>query len=846
MMSNINHIDPAEIRRALAVLIEPGSVFEVRIPHADRLGTLSGYFDNQEKCIQAVCKWSGKVPAVYITLNPCKPALLARAVNRLAPQAKQTTADHDILRRRWLPIDFDPVRPAGISSTDAEHDAALRRAVACRDWLTAQDWPAPIYAESGNGAHLLYRIDLPNDDASRDLVKQCLETLALYHADDVVSLDVGVFNAARIWKLYGTRACKGEHLPERPHRLARLIDVPDMVLVVSRQQLDALAALVPSSPQSEPARSPGRTPFDLDRWIAEHHLPVVRTGAWGNGGQKWVLNPCPWNNDHTNNAAYIVQCANGAIAAGCHHNSCAGKDWHALRDLCEPEWRTVRSESSHSSKSSRGVSSAARGESAQKAPPNPLRRPLPPAEPYPIDALGSILAPMARCLCTVVQAPDALCGQAVLAAAALAVQAHGMLAMDGRKYPLSAFFVTVAESGERKTTADNYALWPHMQWERQQVEQFSRMRDTYANAREAYQRARDEALRSAEGRSAKQQALAELGPPPSVPLEPIFLTADPTYEGLVKLLAVGLPSVGLFSNEGGRFIGGNALNADNQLKTAAGLSDLWDGKPIDRVRAGDGAVKPYGRRVSMHLMLQPKVARLFLGSPQLFDQGLLSRCLVAQPESTIGTRTYKAFDVTLDPDVQKYNNHVKTILEHAWPLNPDSENELDPPLITVSAESKRLWVQFHDHVEVQMRPEGPLAPIRGFASKTAEHALRLATVLTLVDALDTREIPKVCMEAGIALAQFYLKEALRLFHTAETPLDLEQAEMLLGWIHQHALKHVYLRQVYQYGPHTVRDAATAKRVIGILADHGWLTKVPGMVIDNAYRKDVWEVYCEPV
>src|SRR5262245_61488528 len=60
------------------------------------------------------------------------------------------------------------------------------------------------------------------------------------------------------------------------------------------------------------------------------------------GGSRWVLNPCPWNSDHTSRAAFIVQFPNGAIAAGCHHNGCAGKDWHALRDVYEPGWRASR------------------------------------------------------------------------------------------------------------------------------------------------------------------------------------------------------------------------------------------------------------------------------------------------------------------------------------------------------------------------------------------------------------------------------------------------------------------------------------------------------------------------
>lgn len=185
---------------------------------------------------------------------------------------------------RWI---FDPVRPAGISSTDAEHVAALERAMACTDWLSGHGWPLPVAADSGNGGHLLYPIDLPNDDASRDLLKRCLEALAMYFTDSVVTLDVGVFNAARIWKVYGTMACKGDNVPERPHRLSQLLDVPSTLACVTRQQLEALAALLPATATTPPRRGmPQGAAFDLPQWIISHGVPVVAEGPWQQSGYR--------------------------------------------------------------------------------------------------------------------------------------------------------------------------------------------------------------------------------------------------------------------------------------------------------------------------------------------------------------------------------------------------------------------------------------------------------------------------------------------------------------------------------------------------------------------------------
>jgi hypothetical protein len=285
--------DLAMIQQTATTLFRPGTVAELRILHTPRQ-TVSGYFNEAQPFVQAASQWSGRAPAVYATLNPCNPALLARAANRLKERVKITTSDADIVHRYWFPLDFDPVRPTDISSTDAEHDAALARAQACSDWLTQRGWPAPVVADSGNGGHRLYRIDLPNDDDSRALLQRCLEALAMYFTDSVVALDVSVFNAARIWKVYGTMACKGDHLPERPHRLSRLLEVPSTLACVARQQLEDLAALLPALTTSTPRRGMTQSiPFDLLQWITSHGLPVVSEGPWQQSGYRWVLNPCP-------------------------------------------------------------------------------------------------------------------------------------------------------------------------------------------------------------------------------------------------------------------------------------------------------------------------------------------------------------------------------------------------------------------------------------------------------------------------------------------------------------------------------------------------------------------------
>jgi hypothetical protein len=183
----------ADTRGALELLLRPGDVYELRVLETERDGTVSGYFNDLDVLAEESARWSGHATGVYTTLNPAKPELLARAANHTNKRVKPGagTSDADILRRDWLQIDFDPIRPSGISSTDAEHGAAWRKAVEFSLWLRELGFhdDSIILADSGNGAHVLIRVDLPNDGESKELIRRCLKAADTWFSDDVVHVD---------------------------------------------------------------------------------------------------------------------------------------------------------------------------------------------------------------------------------------------------------------------------------------------------------------------------------------------------------------------------------------------------------------------------------------------------------------------------------------------------------------------------------------------------------------------------------------------------------------------------------------------------------------------------------
>jgi len=491
---------------------------------------------------------------------------------------------------------------------------------------------------------------------------------------------------------------------------------------------------------------------------------------------------------------------------------------------------------------------AAEETAAVNEPPRPLSRELPPADPFPAAALGSVLAAAATAINDKVQAPLALCSQSVLAAATLVVQAHANVVLPhGQPRPLSGYFLTVAATGERKSAVDGEALWPVRKREAALRERYANDLPGYENDRLAWNKARDAAIkRKKEDRHGIKAALDALGPAPIAPLAPMLTCTEPTIEGLAKLFMVGQPSLGIFTSEGGQFIGSHAMNEERRLSTATGLSRLWDGDPLDRVRGGDGSAILPGRRLSMHLMLQPGVAAGMLSDAMLLDQGLASRLLVTAPDMASGTRFQRDPAPQSDLALKQFGARLLDALEAPLPLAEGKTNELEPRPLPLAPEARVLWRGFADHIEGLIGPEGELAPIRGLANKLPEHAARLAAVLTLVDDLAAPVVPARQMAAGVELAQHYAAEAMRLFATGAVNPDLALAQKLLNWIkaswNEPAIS---LCEIYRLGPNAVRDAATARKLVEILEGHGWLRKSRRPIeVAGQRRRDAWFIVRE--
>jgi hypothetical protein len=465
----------------------------------------------------------------------------------------------------------------------------------------------------------------------------------------------------------------------------------------------------------------------------------------------------------------------------------------------------------------------------EAAGPQPLMRPLPPPEPFPLEALGPELASAAEAICDVVQSPIEMCAGAVLASTSFAVSARVNIMLPTRQMkPISSWFWCVAESGERKTATDDQAFAPQKQHEKQLRARHKVALEDYEVRRkmwEAQAKAIEKQFKDpgAAGSEAHRKELEKLGPVPEKPLDPLMMSSEFTFEGLVRCLNLGQPLYGIIGSEGGQFIGGHGMTEESKLRTITGLSAAWDGEPIKRVRATETVIL-CGRRIGMHLMIQPEVAATALGDEILAKQGFLSRILACAPESLIGKRMHKASWPEATQVLQQYKDRMLSIMEMPYLLVPDTRNELEPRVVFFSAEAGQLFREFGDEVEKAMAPGGDeYESIRPFAAKLPEHAARLATAIASYRDLTITELSRDDFACGILIAAYYAAEAKRISGSSWADPDILLAQKLLNRLLREWPKPtVSARDIYTYGPSAIRDRETTLSLAKILVDHGWL------------------------
>jgi hypothetical protein len=451
--------------------------------------------------------------------------------------------------------------------------------------------------------------------------------------------------------------------------------------------------------------------------------------------------------------------------------------------------------------------------------PKPLIPPLADPQPYPRDALSPVLRDAVAEYCQYGQQPVPIAAASALGAASLAVQGLVDVARDdGLSGPVSLDLLTVALSGERKTSSDKRfrrAIW---QWQADERKRLAPDVAEAAAARDAWNAERDGIVakikRAAGGGSGKGPPIATLKAMladldktrPTPVLVPSLFIEDATPEAMALTLANGWPSTSLWSDEAGLVIGSHAMSDQTVIRTMALLNRLWDATPFDRRRATSGDVTVRGRRLTVNLMAQPTVFSALVGIGDGLARGLgfLARFLLSWPTSTMGTRFYKPPPAAL-PALGAFDCRIRELLEEKLPFEPEAtDNALVPRVMQLSAPARAAWISFFDDTERAVAPGGDAAPVGDVAAKTAEQAVRLAAVMSVVEQGVSDLISLEPMAAGCAIAGWHLGEARRILASAAGDPVTADAINLLHWLRGRR-EPTTRRDIQRFGPARLRD-----------------------------------------
>ncbi len=534
---------------------------------------------------------------------------------------------------------------------------------------------------------------------------------------------------------------------------------------------------------------------------------------------RWCIR-CPWAYEHSDGGEDAYFFAKPSLnhphgGFNCFHAHCKHRDLRALRF-----WLGLTP--------------------LEGVEPLPLFREVPPPISYPIKALGSVLGGAAEELYRTIQAPLPVIAQSLLGAASLVTQGHANVStLDGRSVALSLFLISIAESGERKSAIDDVALLEVFKKQSMLCIDYKREKVKYEQGVEIWTEAKKKARLSVES-----SFTSEFRPEPEQPIMPLIVIEEPTYEGLVKYLEHGQPSVGLFSDEGGRFLGGNAMNRENMLKTLAGLSSLWDAKkdkPITRIRSGDKSLALYGRRCALHLMIQESIYGKLSECSICDTQGFLPRCLVSFPDSMAGNRLYNECNPLELPGVRAFRKQCNSLLNRPYNTAPfpSPANQLELPTVSLSSQAHLKYVEFHNACEKKLGKGGEYYSIRRFGSKAPEHLIRIAGVLALFEDPSVTEISVKYVERAKAIVDYYLSERLRLDSYCCVDQTLFTAQKVLDWAKNRGKEGVKLQDLYQNGPPEVRSKDKAMAILKKLEEHGRAFPVNPRELGEAGSGKAW-------
>lgn len=447
------------------------------------------------------------------------------------------------------------------------------------------------------------------------------------------------------------------------------------------------------------------------------------------------------------------------------------------------------------------------------------------SKPCPIEFLPDTLKNAVLEVVSIVKCPIPLALNSALSV--LAVAGQGVANIRPHRNigasPLSLYLITVAESGERKTTADRFFSAKLSDWMyTQQKVLESDFKKSKANLM-AWEREVEGVKQAITQKSRKNEPVhEELNrletleiTKPKVLQVPNMIFSDSTPEAIAYDLTHKWPCSGILSNEAGVVLGGHGMKAENIIRNLATLNALWEGGSISINRRGEGASFDVRNvRLAMGLGVQPSIIRDFYEQNGVTARGsgFSARFLMAHPVSMQGERALTLAEIETEhqtPHLNQFKDQLITLL-NVQLTNAKEGAILDLPELKLSKAALELWLDYYNRIERDLAPNRTYEHYKDIASKSADNVARLAGLFHLIEGNSTDcEVSQHNMNAAVRLGLWYLEESKRFFEEVALPSDLINAIKLDSWLIDYCKTrqagHIEKSKARQLAPNKLRN-----------------------------------------
>jgi len=421
-----------------------------------------------------------------------------------------------------------------------------------------------------------------------------------------------------------------------------------------------------------------------------------------------------------------------------------------------------------------------------------------------------------------VQAPRALIFSGALAAISLACQ--GLIDVckpNGQCVPTSLILLSIAESGERKTTAENIFLGPIRELQRLEYKKYQESCVEWSAQVESWKEKKKVILKKIgkntdKGIDSSEEELLLIAHEMLKPIKPRqfkMVYDDATSEALFSGLYSNFPSAGLISSEGAGILNGGALNDLSKQNS------LWSGDSITVDRASVESYQISNSRLTVSIMLQWAIFKEYMErrGERSRGSGLFARCLFCHPESTQGTRT-----ISNGPMLwEKCNNFSARISE----LLVQNRALLDSPgkerlVVCFSLEAQERWMDVFNEIETGILAGGRFEQVADHASKLADNIARVAALLHFFEG-DQGDISCEVLDFAVDVCCWYSDQFFQIF-VPPSQEDID-ADDLVGWLRSYfgrSYGEIQKNKILQYGPSKLRGKVRLERALDVLWERG--------------------------